>query len=72
MVVKKDKAEAVTSIGQVFTPDYVAKFMIKNALSFLDERKLKVLEPSVGKGVFLRKIFFRFFRKRLYYLFVFL
>jgi len=54
MVVKKDKAHASTSIGQVFTPDYVAIFMIKNALSFYDEQKLKVLEPSVGKGVFLK------------------
>ena len=54
MVVKKDKAHVSNSIGQVFTPDYVAKFMIKNALSFLEGQKLKALEPSVGKGVFLK------------------
>ena len=54
MVVEKDKPHTSTSIGQFFTPDYVAKFMVKNALSFLDGQKLKVLEPSVGKGVFLK------------------
>lgn len=56
MVVKKDKAYDNSSIGQVFTPHYVAKFMIKNALRYLDGRQLKVLEPSVGEGVFLKPL----------------
>ncbi len=54
MVLKKNIAYDSSSIGQVFTPPHVAKFMIKNALSFLEGRELKVLEPSVGEGVFLK------------------
>jgi len=54
MVLNKTITGNNGSIGQVFTPHYVAKFMIKNALSFLEGRKLKVLEPSVGEGVFLK------------------
>ncbi|MFX1274016.1 MAG: Eco57I restriction-modification methylase domain-containing protein [Promethearchaeota archaeon] len=44
----------INSIGQVFTPDYIAEFMVKNALNFIPNKKLKVLEPSVGEGVFLK------------------
>ncbi|MGV9204614.1 MAG: hypothetical protein ACOC44_11425, partial [Promethearchaeia archaeon] len=52
------------SIGQVFTPSYVAEFMVKNIIKFYNNQKvnsplpkqiseLKVLEPAAGKGVFL-------------------
>lgn len=54
-----------TSIGQIFTPDYVAELMVNNVLKFIENLKesapllvdvqnLKVLEPSVGEGVFLK------------------
>lgn len=46
------------SIGQFFTPPHIAEFMIKNVFKFLDSNKspskLRVLEPSVGKGIFLK------------------
>jgi adenine-specific DNA-methyltransferase len=49
------------SIGQIFTPDYVAQFMVKNIISFVKEYKrnlqdLKVLEPSAGEGIFLKTL----------------
>ncbi len=53
------------SIGQVFTPEYIAEFMVKNAACFLESnarakdnnfnpKSIRVLEPSVGEGVFLK------------------
>ncbi len=52
------------TIGQVFTPSFIAKFIVKNCMNFIktfeneNVRKqflsnMKVLEPSAGKGVFL-------------------
>ena len=46
-------------IGQYFTPNYIAKFMVKKVLEFIKEvelepQNLKVLEPSVGKGIFIK------------------
>jgi len=54
-----------TRIGQVFTPDFVAKFMVLNLIKHLkytdkisnnslNLKKKSVLEPSVGEGVFLK------------------
>ncbi|TFG23895.1 MAG: hypothetical protein EU533_02660, partial [Promethearchaeota archaeon] len=50
----------LNKIGQFFTPDYIAKFMVRNAKSYYFKSHLsqnlkdvKVLEPSVGQGVFL-------------------
>ena len=47
-------------LSQIFTPDYIAEFMVKNIkqhyLSSHNESsidKIKVLEPSAGKGIFL-------------------
>ncbi|MFW9825453.1 MAG: Eco57I restriction-modification methylase domain-containing protein [Candidatus Thorarchaeota archaeon] len=45
-------------IGQIFTPEIVAKFMVKNISDFIktekrDIQKVKVLEPSAGRGIFL-------------------
>lgn len=59
MVSKNTKFYGKDTIGQVFTPDYVAEFMVTNILNFIkDNRKnlkdFKVLEPSVGEGVFLK------------------
>jgi len=47
------------TIGQVYTPDYVAEFMVKNLknqyLSIHDNLdQVEVLEPSAGKGIFLK------------------
>ena len=58
MVIKKNIYIENNSIGQVFTPELIAKFMVKNSLRFINNSKnnyeLKILEPSVGKGVFLK------------------
>ena len=47
-------------LSQIFTPDYIAEFMVKNIkqhyLSTHNEvsiDKIKILEPSAGKGIFL-------------------
>jgi len=49
------------SIGQVYTPDYIADFMVQNVknqyLNIHDNLDhVKVLEPSAGKGVFLKSL----------------
>jgi len=50
-------------LSQIFTPDYIAEFMVKNIkkhyLSIHNEStidKIKILEPSAGKGIFLKYI----------------
>ncbi|MBD3211346.1 MAG: N-6 DNA methylase [Candidatus Lokiarchaeota archaeon] len=54
-----------SAIGQIFTPDYIAKFMVSNILTHLKQSETpnnhphgiatkSVLEPSVGKGIFLK------------------
>jgi len=50
-------------LSQIFTPDYIAEFMVKNIkqhyLSTHNEisiDKIKILEPSAGKGIFLKHI----------------
>ncbi len=41
-------------IGQVYTPDFIAEFMVNNCVKYFEGKKsIKILEPSVGKGVFL-------------------
>ncbi|MFX1320663.1 MAG: Eco57I restriction-modification methylase domain-containing protein [Promethearchaeota archaeon] len=58
MVLKNDKKRGYNLIGQIFTPKYIAKFMVKNISNFITTDKkthhLKVLEPSVGEGIFLK------------------
>jgi adenine-specific DNA-methyltransferase len=65
MVLKNQIKKENTSIGQFFTPNYVAQFMIKNLLKKWNEtnhnltdiknvQDLEVLEPSVGEGIFLK------------------
>ncbi|MHA1670450.1 MAG: Eco57I restriction-modification methylase domain-containing protein [Promethearchaeota archaeon] len=54
------------AIGQVYTPDYVADFMVQNIknhyLSLHDNiDQVEVLEPSTGKGVFLKSLLNRGF-----------
>jgi len=50
-------------LSQIFTPDYIAEFMVKNIkhhyfsihnASTIDQ--IKILEPSAGKGIFLKSI----------------
>jgi len=59
MVLKKNNVSRSSTIGQVFTPDYVAEFMVKNVVKVIENyrlniQELKVLEPSAGKGIFLK------------------
>ena len=62
---QKIEDKSVKSISQIFTPNYIAEFMVYNLVNFIHKssstpKNLKVLEPSVGKGVFLEylQIFF--------------
>jgi adenine-specific DNA-methyltransferase len=50
----------LNKIGQFFTPEYIANFVVKNAKNYYSKSHLgqnleevKVLEPSAGQGVFL-------------------
>ncbi|TFG02002.1 MAG: hypothetical protein EU540_02440 [Promethearchaeota archaeon] len=59
MILNENNYSGNESIGQIFTPNYIAKFMVNNVLNFLGDKKkkpcdLKVLEPSVGEGIFLK------------------
>ena len=59
MVLKEKGLRVKDTIGQIFTPKYIAEFMVKNLFKILkdynkDMEQLKVLEPSVGQGVFLK------------------
>jgi adenine-specific DNA-methyltransferase len=60
MVSKKINITKNNIIGQIFTPDYVAEFMVKNCIKFIKRKRsntsedFKVLEPSVGEGIFLK------------------
>jgi len=57
MVLKNKRSNLNSSIGQIFTPSYIAEFMVKNLLNFIEKpksQKLRILEPSVGEGIFLK------------------
>ncbi|MFX0043819.1 MAG: Eco57I restriction-modification methylase domain-containing protein [Candidatus Hodarchaeota archaeon] len=59
MVIKNNNERHHNLIGQIFTPKYIAKFMVGNVSNFIkrynkDPQDLKVLEPSVGEGIFLK------------------
>ena len=50
-------------LSQIFTPDYIAEFMVKNIkqhyFSTYNEStidKIKILEPSAGRGIFLKHL----------------
>lgn len=64
MATNKNYIKNSNSIGQVFTPDYIAEFMVKNLVEFLKregrEDKIPaftVLEPAAGEGVFLKYLY---------------
>jgi adenine-specific DNA-methyltransferase len=48
-----DRRSAVRLTGAVYTPGDVAEAVIRYAMNDLPDRKLRVLEPSVGDGAFL-------------------
>ncbi len=59
MVIKNINFKRDNRIGQIFTPSYIAEFMVRNIISFItksrkDPSNLKILEPSVGEGIFLK------------------
>ncbi|MFX1567113.1 MAG: Eco57I restriction-modification methylase domain-containing protein [Promethearchaeota archaeon] len=59
MVIKNIHSKRDNGIGQIFTPSYIAEFMVKNINKFIikhqkDHSNLKILEPSVGEGIFLK------------------
>ncbi len=61
MVLKNNNKRGYNLIGQIFTPKYIAKFMVKNISNFITtdnktHQDLKVLEPSVGEGIFLKSL----------------
>lgn len=67
MVSKKNDNRSQNSIGQYFTPDYIAKFMVKNIKHLIEDsndksnvslnlNNLKILEPAVGEGIFLKHL----------------
>lgn len=62
----EEKAQIKEKIGQIYTPPYVAEFMVSRVLNYLKKSKssstidkiksLKVLEPCSGDGVFLKEL----------------
>ncbi|MFX0056842.1 MAG: Eco57I restriction-modification methylase domain-containing protein, partial [Candidatus Heimdallarchaeota archaeon] len=67
MIIKKDDALVNNSIGQIFTPSYLAKFMVENVKKIINKAQdtqgcniafedLKVLDPATGTGVFLEQL----------------
>ncbi len=59
MVIKNSNFKNNNAIGQIFTPNYIAEFMVKNLLGFIQSygkkpQTLSVLEPSAGEGIFLK------------------
>ena len=59
MVLKNANSKRDNRIGQIFTPSYIAEFMVKNIITFIvkDNKApptLSILEPSVGEGIFLK------------------
>jgi adenine-specific DNA-methyltransferase len=59
MVLKNINSNRDNTIGQIFTPSYIAEFMVNNIIKFIGTLKikpytLKILEPSVGEGIFLK------------------
>ncbi len=61
MVFQKNQDTNIKYIGQIFTPSHIAEFMVNNLINFIHDSNrtpdsLKILEPSVGEGVFLEYI----------------
>ena len=64
MVKENNEYNTSKIIGQIFTPSYIADFMVKNLIKIMPEfsdwensrENLKILEPSTGEGIFLEKL----------------
>ena len=59
MVIKNIHSKRDNRIGQIFTPSYIAEFMVRNIITFIQKSRkklsnLRILEPSVGEGIFLK------------------
>ncbi len=59
MVLKNNNSKIDNKIGQIFTPSYIAEFMVDNITKFIKNwqkrtQTLRILEPSVGEGIFLK------------------
>lgn len=58
MVLNSNSRLKSTSLGQIFTPEYIAEFMVKNIQKFICHfiinENIRVLEPCAGKGIFLK------------------
>ncbi|MFX1586820.1 MAG: Eco57I restriction-modification methylase domain-containing protein [Promethearchaeota archaeon] len=65
MVLKSNINLKDNSIGQIFTPEYIAEFMVENIVKLIKDNNLfknkrqsltdlRILEPSAGRGVFLK------------------
>ena len=65
MVLKSNINIKNNSIGQIFTPEYIAEFMVKNIAKLIKDNNLfknkqqslsnlRILDPSAGRGVFLK------------------
>ncbi|MFX0180790.1 MAG: hypothetical protein ACFE78_11410, partial [Candidatus Hodarchaeota archaeon] len=65
MVLKSHINLKDNSIGQIFTPEYIAEFMVENIVKLIEDNNLfenkrqnltdlRILEPSAGRGVFLK------------------
>ena len=73
MAVKNNESSSNRTIGQIFTPKYIAEFMVKNIIRVLKTHcydshdslklnELKVLEPATGQGIFLKVLLENDFR----------
>ncbi|MFX1556156.1 MAG: Eco57I restriction-modification methylase domain-containing protein [Promethearchaeota archaeon] len=67
MIIKKNDTIVHNSIGQIFTPRYLAKFMVENIKKLINNspdnqglnenyKNLRVLDPATGTGVFLEQL----------------
>ena len=64
MVIENNEYNTSKNLGQIFTPSYIADFMVKNLIKIISEsgdwesnrENLEILEPSTGEGIFLEKL----------------
>lgn len=67
MIIKKNETLVHNSVGQIFTPRYLAKFMVENIIKIInktqevkghniDYKNLRVLDPATGRGVFIESL----------------
>ncbi|MDX1798008.1 MAG: Eco57I restriction-modification methylase domain-containing protein [Candidatus Lokiarchaeia archaeon] len=59
MVIKNSSSKTDKTIGQIFTSSYIAEFMVNNLKKYIADWKsktdtIRILEPSVGEGIFLK------------------